>query len=367
MLHVDWLGVSLGLPSDYIAPRSLQWEEFTPTNVWQRRMLFHHDGDKVATLLASPRSSLISQDAALLEISNEWFYHGRPWWQRVQDFMEGGGWERGLSRLDLCYDFCPSEEVKAIIMGLASGEYYVAGKRAGSLFWSIDNNPKLHPMWRECGRKPHSLSFGHKTSGITWKLYYKSKELLDATGGVYFDKPYIVDCWRCAGMDISNVWRLEVSIHQGNGYRMLSRMTIGDEEPQLIALNTESVRDNMADIYGGLLKRRFIIRRDEGHRDKRNDTQVYLFDYQGGTEVRNYINADSVPRFGRTTLLRHIIRDLEQPECYNNTICREAMLTSVTQIVRADHLNLYFAAMNGGLELEDWCDEVRRRASPQCL
>ena len=77
-------------------------------------------------------------------------------------------------------------------------------------------DPWVPEMWR--GEVPYDQSWGHKTTDIKWKLYYKTKELRDNAGGSTYDKPYIVDMWRDVGLDESNVWRLEVAFHNANRF-----------------------------------------------------------------------------------------------------------------------------------------------------
>jgi hypothetical protein len=50
-------------------------------------------------------------------------------------------------------------------------------------------DPWVPEMWR--GEVPYDQSWGHKTTDIKWKLYYKTKELRDNAGGNTYDKPYI--------------------------------------------------------------------------------------------------------------------------------------------------------------------------------
>lgn len=335
MLHLDWLGVSYGLPDDFSFHHRYSLKAFSPTNVWNNRWCLYDGGAKIATLLSSPRSSLIQPDNALFEVGNEWFYHGRCWTDICEEMLLLGAWERGISRLDLCFDFCPDENAKNIILGLATGSHYVAGKRAGSLFWSHETNPRINPMWRELERLPHCISFGHKTSGVRWKLYYKTKELLDAHGGASFSKPYIVDCWAAAGMDISNVWRLEVSIHQGNGYRYCG-----------MPISTTSIAESAPALFTALLKSRFVIRVNEGHKDKRNDTEVRLFPYEDvNGKFVCYKPEVNHPRAARAQTIRHIVAELQRDEVAMNSTACSVLCSALREIVSADHFHVYFSRM----------------------
>lgn len=337
-LSIDWLGLSLRMNKD---PRDIphhQWREYSATNVWgKRRILYTEDGDKVLTLLSEPRSSVIRKDAALLEVENEWLYHGGGIPMVMDTLRSSVPYEvLGFSRLDLAADFCPDDEGRTVIEGLASGDYYVAGKRNGSSFWSTNNNPRLAPMWN--GRKiPHCQSWGHKTSAIKWKLYYKTKELADAGGGKFMDKPYIVDMWRCAGMDIQNVWRLEVSIKHGNAF-------VFDG----MVLDLDTIATNRAQVFRTLMSSRFQIHKNEGHKDKTNDTIVSLLDIRPGCATfRSAPPKKMAEHNGRIALLRQLVKALDDEQVLLDAESRHGVLEHIEQIIRRDGLQHYFYAMVG--------------------
>lgn len=352
-LSIDWLGLSLRMNKE---PRDIpnhQWREYSATNVWgKRRILYTEDGDKVLTLLSKPRSSVIRRDAALLEIENEWLYHGGGIPMVMDTLQRCAPYEvLGFSRLDLAADFCPDDEGRKVIEGLASGDYYVAGKRNGSSFWSTNNNPRLAPMWNN-RRIPHCQSWGHKTSAIKWKLYYKTKELADAGGGKFMDKPYIVDMWRCAGMDIPNVWRLEVSIKHGNAF-------IFDG----MVLDLETIACNRANVFRSLMSSRFQIHKNEGHKDKTNDAQVQLLDINPSiTTFRSKPAKKMAEHNGRIALLRQLVKALDDEQVLLDAESRHGVLEHIESIIRRDGLQHYFCAMVGDT-FEEFRDKIEVFAS----
>lgn len=352
-LSIDWLGLSLRMNKE---PRDIphhQWREYSATNVWgKRRILYTEDGDKVLTLLSEPRSSVIRRDAALLEIENEWLYHGGGIPLVMDTLRQCVPYEvLGFSRLDLAADFCPDDEGRKVIEGLASGDYYVSGKRNGSGFWSTNNNPRLAPMWNN-RRIPHCQSWGHKTSAIKWKLYYKTKELADAGGGKFMDKPYIVDMWRCAGMDIPNVWRLEVSIKHGNAF-------VFDG----MVLDMDTLTYNRARVFRSLVSSRFQIHKNEGHKDKTNDTQVQLLDISPGyADFRSAPAKKMAEHNGRIALLRQLVKALDDEQVLLDAESRHGVLDHIDHIIRRDGLQRYFYAMVGDT-FEGFRDEIEVFAS----
>lgn len=339
----DWLGLSLRLSGEVKPLKGYIWREFTATNIWnKRRILYTEDGDKVLTLLNEPRSSIIAKNAALLEIENEWLYHGGGYWRILDTLRSAVFFEVvGISRLDLCVDFVPTKYQSATIDNLYNGKYYVVGKRNGSNFWSRNKNPKLQADWlnREI---PHNQSWGHKTSAIKWKLYYKSKELLDAMGGKFYDKPYIVDMWRINGLDTSNVWRLEVSLKHLNDYSIYGH-----------PITLDWLDSNQLELFCQMYNQRFQIRKNQGHLDRSNDDIVEFLPIPvlKQTFQRNDPKAHRQHN-GRITLLRHLVQSLDDEQVLLDAVSRNAVFDHIASILNRDNLHNYFLAITG-----QWFDE----------
>ena len=349
----DWYAVSVNMEHEPTsAPIGHQWVDYEGgTNVWKkRRVLLNERGDKVATFLYSPKSTTINKDAGLIEVANEWLYHGLGavgvvnLMHKVCPFRV-----TGISRLDLCLDFVPTDNQYEIISGLSSGKYYVSGKRNRTQFCSI-SSPNWMPQQYQGIEIPHCQSWGHKTSDVKWKLYYKSKELRDAVGGGWFSKPYIVDRWREVNFDENNVWRLEVSIKHCN--KLMWNGNVIDESC-LLADDVFMLRD--------LYKQRFIIRKNEGHKDKSNDSQVLflpLTGFRNRIRCKQYDELDEDERHvGRISLLRKLVNAMDVEEIRYDAVSRDAVIAHVRSIVKRDGLQRYFAAMVGKT-LEEWVYEI---------
>lgn len=338
LLSLDWVGLSLRMVSDPIDIPNHIWREYSATNVWgKRRILYTENGDKILTLLYEPRSKIIAYNAALLEIENEWLYHGLGIDGVLHLLDCSMRYEiLGFSRLDLCADFCPDKQKEDIIKGLANGQYYVGGKRNGSQFWSTNNNKFLAAQWNNI-KIPHCQSWGHKTSQIKWKLYYKTKELADAGGGKFMEKPYIIDQWRMASMDIDNVWRLEVSLKHGNGF-MFDGMK----------LDLDMLREKRADVFLALYNKRFVVRKEEGHVDKSNDTIVPFLNVKGTTTIASTAEAKKLAEHsGRISLLRHLVKSLDDEQVLLDRASRQDVLAHMKSLIKRDGLQNYFNVMTG--------------------
>lgn len=339
----DWLGLSLRLNGEVKPIKGYVWREYSATNVWNKRcILYTEEGDKVLTLLYDPRSSIISSKAALLEIENEWLYHGGGYWKILDTLRDSVFFEIiGISRLDLCVDFVPTKYQSDTIEKLYNGNYYVVGKRNGSDFWSRNKNKKLKGDWLY-RVIPHNQSWGHKTSAIKWKLYYKSKELLDAMGGNFYDKPYIVDMWRINGLDTSNVWRLEVSMQHLNDYSIYGH-----------PITLEWLESNQLELFCQMYNKRFQIRKNEGHKDRSNDKEVQFLPIPNliPTFQRNEPKSKRQHN-GRITLLRHLVQSLDDEQVLLDSVSRNAVFGHISSILDRDNLHNYFLAITG-----QWFDE----------
>lgn len=116
---------------------------------------------------------------------------------------------RNITRLDLCCDFnefCnginPADFIK----------YYVYGGklnpiRKGSNVFNIIGNKGIDAVDLQ------TIRFGSASSAVKVYMYNKTKELEEVK-----DKPYIRELWECAGLDVSNVWRVEISISSAGTY-----------------------------------------------------------------------------------------------------------------------------------------------------
>lgn len=291
----------------------------------------------------------MNPDMALFEVANEWLYHGLGFTGALDLLRQSCDFEvTGMSRVDLAADFSPNEHQRSVITNLASGDYYVSGKRSGSGFWSVVKDEKLSPYWQ--GKIPHCQSWGHKTSDVKWKLYYKTKELRDEGKGQW-SKPYIVDMWRDVGLDENNVWRLEVSVHNANGFDFMGEK-----------LTFDRFCHTGSGLYQALYTSRFQVRENQGHKDKSNDKIVEFLPVgrlQSGFRVRQ---RDIIAEHnGSLTLLRHLVSDLQSESVMMNEPVRESLIASIQTIVERDGLHRYLREVVG-MEIDDWIEWLRVQA-----
>ena len=350
-LQTDWAAFSGHIPMDgrdplrTAAPEGYAIERLSSTNVWGcRDVMLNVYGEKVLTILSNPISGIIDRSACLIEVANRWLYGGVSW-RRLFRLMEECCQfvPSGLSRLDLAFDFMPSDEQMNIINALASGRMYVAGKRSGTIWWK--HCPEISPQFSGI-KIPHCQSWGSKNSNVKWKLYYKSLELWEATGGNGMDKPWIVDNWNRHNFDKYNVWRLEVSVHPLNKIIFRGKVaTIDDWLKRPI--------DLARDLYGS-----FRVKLNEGHKDRSNDKQVQFLpmDIPSIIHFRRYAGVSE--RNGLITLLRRLIESTNEPEVYRNEHAREMVLCHIEDIVTTGYLHRYASEVVGD-DIFSWIEKVR--------
>lgn len=349
-LSTDWMGISLYLLGEVErTPANHRWESYEGgTNVWQsRKCLFNERGEKVLTLLSKPKSSLIDPSTALVEVANEWLYHGIG----VKGVMNKLKWcvpfkVLGISRLDLAADFNPNKRICRQIIGLGRGALEVSGKQNGSGFWSVSNEEWMPDIWKG-KRCPHCISWGHKDSDVKWKLYYKSKELRDAAKGMGFDKPYIVDLWREAGMDINNVWRLEVSIKHCN--KLLFKGA---------PISLDSWGQDTLHLFESLYTSRFQLSQGGTRAKGRRCQHIPFLPIK---EMRNVVcrtyDGDRVSS-ARISLLRQLVKSTETEEVRLDGPTLTDVFLTIDGIVQRDSLERYFEGMVGE-SYKIWSNKIR--------
>lgn len=342
LVNIDWLSFSVALALDdeerrahavLRCPDGCSLVELGGTNIYRRRVLVLDDaGNKVLTLLLEPFSRVIPQDSMFVEVANRWLYSSLDW---VLDFVftihEGSF--LSLSRLDVCCDFTPSLAQIQVIDRLQSGEVYVAGKREGAMFYDYH----LPADGGRQERVARCISWGSKCSNIRWKLYNKSLEMYEYVDGKkWCNKPWIEQCWKMAGFDVDNVWRLEVSIVSAASYSMH-----GDKLAWWITREGDFVR-----LFWDMVETRFVIRANQGHRCRKWDEVVPFLvrpaDMGSAYRLRQRIGDGVSMHTDHAATLRAAMQQLEKLEVLCFPTMRDIWLTTAEEVIRAGRLDGYF-------------------------
>lgn len=160
----------------------------------------------VAHIAWSPRASNRNQNQCSIKIANNILYTNQ-WHFILGDIASALRWKViGLTRLDIALDL----------------NYFLHGLRPEIFIHKYLSNRKQ--TYIRCGSNKFSIygekhmkttnidyiRWGSRSSGVCTYLYNKSKELREKEM-----KPWIIDRWKNAGLDIKNVWRIEFSISSG--------------------------------------------------------------------------------------------------------------------------------------------------------
>lgn len=344
VVSCDWFSFSVLLPfseGEQLAghaylhcPDGYNILEFKGTNIYKRRcMVFDEGGDKLLTLLLEPFSKIIRPNSMFVEVANACLYRGFDW---VLDFLASVHefTFQSLSRLDVCCDFNPNVQQWRVIDGLHDASMYVAGKREGSMFYDY----VLPAAGGQQKRIARCFSWGSKVSNIRWKLYNKSLEIyeLDSSGHRWCNKPYIESLWLANGLDVDNVWRLEVSIVSAAGYQWRSGK-IGWEmhDP-----------NNYTPFFWDIYQYRFVVRANQGHKCRKWDTIQPFLDVPDPAHALRVRPLDPTgtarPSVDHAASLRACMSQLERPENMANIYYTQLWLGMAENIIRSAHLEGYF-------------------------
>lgn len=217
VLSIDWLsvfGIYDGIGDTWLPEDgdgfSYKKEDFGTRcfSRFHRVRIANDEGgwDEFCEVQSVPYSSILPPYAIIVRFVNRVLYMP-DFWELAQRFFSLNKIEvRGISRIDLCADMNQFATIdpKSLIEGFAAKKYRHIGRGVGSLAFN-------HGVIRgDYGVNYTGLTFGTHSSDAHVYLYNKSFELL--TQG---DKPWIRERWSRCGLNVREVWRLEVSIKSG--------------------------------------------------------------------------------------------------------------------------------------------------------
>lgn len=346
VVNCDWFSFSVLLcltPNELLTgatlscPDDLSLFEVKGTNLYQRRVLvFDRSGNKFLTLLLKPFSTILKPNSMLVEVANSWLYHDFTYvlttLSKIHEFSF-----QSLSRFDVACDFNPNVSQWRVIDGLQDSSMYVAGKREGAMFYD-------YILPAEGGRQQRvarCLSWGSKSSNIKWKLYNKSLEIteVDTNGRAWCVKPWIRSAWEIAGLDVDNVWRLEVSVMSASNYNWRG----------------EHLDFSMSDIskivpfYWDMVATRFVIRANQGHKCRKWDEVVPFLERPSADSyrLRRREGGGEVLCADQAVTLRAAMTQLERPEVQASPRMFSIWLNTADAVIEAGRLQGYFLRTYG--------------------
>lgn len=277
VLSIDWLSV-------FCIYADMDGDEWTPVETdefsykkedfgtrcfsrFHRARIKNAEGgwDEFAEIQSVPYSSILPPYAIIVRFVNRVLYMP-DFWDVATHFLTLNQIEiRGISRIDLCADFnqFATMDPKALIEGFAAKKLRHIGRGVGALNFD-------HGVDRgDYGVRYTGLTFGTHSSDAHVYLYNKSFELM--TQG---DKPWIRERWRRVGLDVSRVWRLEVSI-KSSGLKFKDRKT-----KETIEIGAPMISDyaSLDKVYHTYIKKLFsFIKNRDGIKNISRVPRIVLF------------------------------------------------------------------------------------------
>lgn len=358
-ISLDWLAFSVLLPLTPLeqhngihlyTPPNYSLQEYTGTNIYKHRFILYNDfGDKVLTLLHTPHSNIIAPNSMYVEVANRELY------TRGTDILDLLSYIheytfQSLSRLDVAGDFEPTLEQSSIIDKLQAGSIYAQGKREGSLFHTYNKNSD-----GKMQRVAKCMSWGAKTTDVKFKLYNKSKELMetDSIGRTFCTKPYIPAMWSENGLPLTrDIWRLEISITSSSAY------TWRGEHLSWFLTQPE----NYTPFYWDMISSRFTLRYNQGHKYNKNDKVAEFLPIPPPPHYRLTRKEPNSEQHhtDHAVTLRSLMKELDRPEIQLCPTIAISLLNSLHSVITHAHLEGYFSRAVG-LSFESWRREYSEK------
>lgn len=218
--------------------------------------------DDFAEVQSVPYAHILHLNAIIIRFVNRALYL-QDFWTLAGRFLEDNHFVfQSISRIDICADFNDFATMSpiALIEGFAGKKLRHVGRGVGALYFNHGVEHNRLTGTRDYGVRYTGLSFGTHSSDARVYLYNKSFELM--TQG---DKPWIRDTWSAAGLDVRNVWRLEVSL-KADGCKFKDKQT--GEKVQLTTERVQSL-DELDKIYRTFVRKLFAF-----VKNRRNITNI---------------------------------------------------------------------------------------------
>lgn len=230
---------------------------------------------------SGPHSEILDKDMVLVKFNNRLLYS--PYlWDYVRAFLNDHNLTcKGISRVDICADFCSFENNYnpiSFIADFMGSHIRHVGRGQGQAYFDHgtkkDDSGNSKYYLRYTG-----LAFGSNESDFRVYLYNKTFELLTQK-----DKPYIRDRWYDSGIIEytynrngkrvpKSVWRLEVSLKSG------AMSFLADGTPTTITMETLQNDQELETLYFSFINKKFaFVQNREGITNITREPRLQLFD-----------------------------------------------------------------------------------------
>lgn len=183
----------------------------------------------VAHLSWSPKRENVEPTNASIKIANNVLYTNM-WHFLLGDICKAIGWQvKAITRIDIACD------LNFFLHGLRPEVFirkYLRGRNSSYIRCGSNKFSVVGEKYEKSTRIDY-IRWGSRSSGVCTYLYNKSKEMREQS-----TKPWIIERWKGAGLDVKNVWRLEFSINSsGRGLKdietgLIHTLFVDDVESQ---------------------------------------------------------------------------------------------------------------------------------------
>lgn len=337
VLNLDWLQL-------YCLGNIVQEAGYEVKRLEYSTRIFKHIDEiyinkkKICTATHTPFSPVLEQKMVIIKFENYLLYE-RNLWLVVDSFISDFNLVyKSISRLDVAVDF---------------NTFYKKRNVQNFLNEFLKNNVrkigKADYKLQGCQKTSHIvdyLRFGGNNSEVSAYIYNKTKELNQVKM-----KSYIVDMWRCSGLDVdAGVWRLEFSI-KSSAIKILDK---SDGDLKDISLDNIKNKVFLEKMYMALVDKYFCFRENTGKTNVTREKQIILF-YNNFKDIERYF----VRNLGDATRADKIfIKKLEQSNCE---------LRDAKKFYREEQSNiLYDFVVEKGLE-DFYLSKIRGEISQRLL
>ena len=250
--------------------------------------------DEFAEIQLHPyAANILKRNAVIVRFVNRSLYLP-DFWTLAERFLADNHFRfQSITRIDICADFNDFATLSptALIDGFAAKLFRHVGRGVGALYFNHGVSTEKWTGKKRYGVNFTGMSFGTHASDARVYLYNKSFELL--TQG---DKPWIRDIWTAAGLDVLNVWRLEISL-KAKACKFKDKST-GEQ----VTIDTDNAQDvsELDKIYHTFVRRLFAF--VHNHEDIKNisrEPRIQLFDGRPAYDRGVIRNVTAGTRFDR--------------------------------------------------------------------
>jgi hypothetical protein len=248
---IDWLSFNCkSTVLDYFISNQIfkVEEQIYSTPHFKKVYLIYSAGNEICTICSMPHSKIFDSNFVQIKLHNKVLYTDDLITVIEQICNSFKLTFTGFSRIDLAYDFNPSQikfDVSKFIYGNLTKRIIKKQRANVNLGFNTSINNDYH-----------FIRYGQKQSDVCFYLYNKSKEMRDKKL-----KPWIIDKWLVSNIDNNtDVWRLEFSIKNTN-YNLTDKTT--GETITLKNINAIS-HSNISNLFSTLYCKYFDFRSNDG-------------------------------------------------------------------------------------------------------